>query len=42
LLGRLLTWADILLDSLGVVPGVDAIKEAKEVIQAGNDELRKK
>jgi hypothetical protein len=42
LLGRLLGWADIILDSLGVVPGVDAIKEAKEVIEAGNDELRKR
>jgi hypothetical protein len=42
LLGRLLGWADIILDSLGVLPGVDAIKEAKEVIEAGNDELRKR
>jgi hypothetical protein len=41
LLARLLAWADVVLDSLGVLPGVDAIKEAKEVFEAGNEELRK-
>jgi hypothetical protein len=40
LLARALRWADIILDSLGFLPGVDAIKEAKEVIEAGNDEIR--
>jgi len=40
LLARLLTWADIILESLGFLPGIDAIKEAKDVLQAGNEELR--
>lgn len=37
---RMLRWANITLGSLGAIPGADALKEIKETLEAGLDEIQ--